>query len=286
MRTLILGVSGMLGHKAYQEFSKSDIETFGIMRQPLSRFKRFSLFNKKKVTEGIDVTNLEALENTIKKIKPDVVINAIGVVKQVCDDPTAAISLNSLFPHQLAALCKKHDARLIQISTDCVFLGTKGDYTEEDAPNAEDLYGRSKLLGEVTYDNHLTIRTSIIGLELFTHHGLVEWFLSQKGEVKGYTNAVFCGLSTQELSRVLIHLAKNQNIIGLLNIGTKKINKCSLLKMVKKEFQRDDLVIRPYPDFKCDRSLNSSKMRDIGVKVKEFPEMVREMAQETLYSLR
>src|SRR3989338_3318551 len=141
------------------------------------------------------------------------------------------------------------------MSTDCVFLGTKGDYTEEDTPDADDIYGKTKLKGEVTYDNHLTIRTSIIGRELFTHHGLVEWFLSQTGKVNGYTKAIFSGLSTAELSRTIIKLLE-KNAQGLLNVGTDNIDKFSLLSMVKHEFKREDITLNPYGKFICDRSLD------------------------------
>ncbi|HII66272.1 TPA: SDR family oxidoreductase [Candidatus Woesearchaeota archaeon] len=283
MKVLVLGVSGMLGHKAYQVFKEHGFETHGIMRQPLSRFEKFGLFDRKKVIDGIDVTDIKKLGMAIQGIKPSLVINAIGVVKQVCDDPVPAITLNSLFPHQLAGICGTNKARLIQVSTDCVFSGKKGNYSEEDAPDADDLYGRSKLLGEVAYGSHLTIRTSIIGRELSTHHGLVEWFLSQKGQVNGYTKAVFSGLSTAELSRVIIQLSKKPDIKGLLNIGTGKIDKCSLLELIKKEFGRDDITIQPYGKFLCDRSLDISKMGKLGIRAQGYPEMVREMANDALY---
>src|SRR3989344_811965 len=283
MKVLVLGVSGMLGHKAYQVFKEHGFETHGIMRQPLSRFEKFGLFDRKKVIDGIDVADIKKLGMAIQGIKPSLVINAIGVVKQVCDDPVPAITLNSLFPHQLAGICGANKARLIQVSTDCVFSGKKGDYTEEDIPDADDLYGKSKLLGEVTYGNHLTIRTSIIGRELFTHHGLVEWLLSQEGEVNGYTKAIFSGLSTAELSRVMIRLSERPEIKGLLNIGTRKIDKYSLLQLVKKEFNRNDLSLKPFDEFECDRSLDISKMRKLGIRAKGYPEMVREMAKDTLY---
>lgn len=283
-KVLILGISGMLGHKLYQTFSEGGFDTYGIMRQPLSRFKRFNLFNPKKNIDKTDVANIEKLKGIIRKIKPDVLINAVGVVKQVCSDPIAAISLNSLFPHQLAHICAENQSRLIHISTDCVFSGKKGGYSEEDVPDADDLYGRSKLLGEVAYGDHLTIRTSIIGRELFTNHGLIEWFLSQKGTVNGYTKAVFSGLSTASLSHVLMEIAKRPKIKGILNIGTEKIDKYSLLQIAKREFGRDDVEIIPYGNFRIDRSLDASKMRKLGIHPKDYPQMVAEMARDPLYA--
>ena len=142
------------------------------------------------------------------------------------------------------------------------------------------MYGLTKLAGEVTYGNHLTIRTSIIGRELFTHHGLVEWFLSQRGKARGYTKAIFTGLTTAELGRILVKIAKRPKITGLLNISTEKIDKCSLLRLVKKEFRKDDIEIVPYFGFVCDRSLNNSKMRKLGLLPKNYAQMIKELAAE------
>ncbi len=283
MKVLVLGVSGMLGHKAYETLREGGFDTYGIMRRPLADFRHFTLFDKKTIIDNLDITDIGKLDSAMRKIRPQLVINAVGVVKQVCDEPVPAITLNSLFPHQLARICSNSKARLIQVSTDCVFSGKKGDYAEDNSPDADDLYGRSKLLGEVTYGNHLTLRTSIIGRELFTSHGLVEWFLSQKGEVNGYTKAIFSGLSTKEISRVLIQLSKRPEITGLLNIGTKKIDKYSLLRIVRKEFGKEDITIKPYSKFVCDRSLDTSRMRKLGIKTKLYPEMVSEMAKDSLY---
>jgi dTDP-4-dehydrorhamnose reductase len=284
MKILILGANGMLGHKAYQTFTKEGFDTYGIMRQQLDVFKKFNLFNPKKIVDGLDVTNASAVSAAFTKIRPNIVINAVGVVKQVCNDLAIAAALNSLFPHHVARLCDEHHAKLIHVSTDCVFSGKKGYYTEEDNPDADDIYGKTKLMGEVTYGNHLTIRTSIIGKELFTHHGLVEWFLSQTGEVKGYTRAIFSGLSTEELSQTLIKLI-GKDTHGLLNVGTDKIDKDALLQIVKHEFGRDDITINPYDKFVCDRSLDITKMRKLGITTKGYREMVAEMAKDPLYTV-
>jgi len=283
MNILILGANGMLGHKAYQIFNEAGFDTYGIMRQPLNKFKSFNFFNERKIIDGIDVANYEQFSKAFQKTKPEVVVNAVGVVKQICHEFVPAVILNSLFPHQVAQLCSKHDAKLIQVSTDCVFSGQKGYYAEEDLPDEEDIYGRTKLMGEVTYDNHLTIRTSIIGRELFTKHGLVEWFLSQTGNVNGYTKAVFSGLSTAELSRAIIKLIE-KDVQGLLNVGTDKIDKFSLLNIVKHEFKRDDITLNPYDNFICDRSLDITKMRKLGIHTPTYREMIKEMAADTLYT--
>ncbi len=282
MKILILGANGMLGHKAYQVFTREGFDTYGTMRQPLNNFKHITLYNKNKIIDGLDATNHHALSKAFESIKPAIVINAVGIVKQVCNEFVPAVTLNSLFPHQVAQLCTTHKAKLIHISTDCVFLGAKGDYTEDDIPDADDIYGKTKLMGEVTYGDHLTIRTSIIGRELLTQHGLVEWFLSQTGEVNGYTNAIFSGLSTEALSKVIITLIEKE-VKGLLNIGTKKIDKFSLLGLVKHEFHRDDITIIPYDAFRCDRSLDTTKMRNLGISTPNYPQMIKEMARDTLY---
>jgi dTDP-4-dehydrorhamnose reductase len=282
MKLLVLGANGMMGHKAYQIFTESGFDTYGIMRQNISTFKQFNLFDKDKIVDGIDVTNSETLSKAFEKIKPDAVVNAIGVVKQICSEFSPAAELNSLFPHQIARLCTIHGAKLVHMSTDCVFSGNKGYYTEKDLPDADDVYGRTKLMGEVIYGGHLTIRTSIIGRELFTNHGLVEWFLSQTGEVNGYTKAIFSGLSTAELSRIIIKLI-DKKIEGLLNVGTDKIDKFSLLNIVKHEFCREDITINPYEKFSCDRSLDITTMRKLGTSTKSYREMIREMVNDPLY---
>jgi dTDP-4-dehydrorhamnose reductase len=282
MKVLILGANGMLGHKVYQVFTEQGFDTYGSMRQPLSRFKQFTLFNRRKIIDTLDVTHADALSKIIAEVKPQTVVNAVGVVKQICNEVVPAITLNSLLPHQVARLCTKSKAKLIHVSTDCVFSGTRGYYIEEDSPDATDLYGKTKLMGEVEYENHLTIRTSIIGRELFTKHGLIEWFLSQRGEVNGYTKAIFSGLSTAEISRTLIKLL-DKDAQGLLNVGTDKIDKCSLLTIAKHEFKRDDITIHPYDKFVCDRSLDISKMRKLGITTPSYREMLREMAADPLY---
>ncbi len=285
MKVLILGANGMLGHKAYQVFTEQGFDTHGIMRQKLSTFRQFSLFNKKNIIDNLDVTNNTAFAKALEHIKPDVVVNAVGVVKQVCNEFVPAAELNSLFPHQVAHLCTIHKAKLIHMSTDCVFSGNRGYYTEEDAPDADDMYGRTKLMGEVAYGNHLTIRTSIIGRELFTKHGLVEWFLSQAGNVNGYTRAIFSGLSTAELSRTIIKLL-DKNTQGTLNVGTDKIDKFSLLDMMKHEFKREDITLNPYDKFHCDRSLDITHMRKLGISTKNYQMMIKEMAADGLYAKR
>ncbi len=281
MKIIILGANGMLGHKLYQVFRESGFDTYGTIRGSVKKYRKFNFFDEKKIVQDIDVENITGIDAAFSKIKPDAVINAVGQVPKTCIDPIEAIKFNSLFPHELAKLCTKHGSRLIQVSTDCVFSGKKGNYAEEDVPDADYLYGRSKLLGEVIYGNHLTIRTSIIGKELASEHGLIEWFLSQKGKINGYTKAIFTGLTTAELGRILVEIVKRPEIKGRLNISTtKSIDKYSLLKLVQKEFKRDDIELVKYDKFKCDRSLDNSKMLKLGLKAKDYPEMIKDLARE------
>ena len=263
MRILILGASGMLGHEAYRVF-QSDSDVYALMRNDFSVVKGFGIFDKNKSICGVDAGNYPLLEETIQKIRPDAVINCIGIVKQVKEigDPVEGIEINSLFPHKLSGICARNNCRLIHLSTDCVFSGIKGDYTEKDNPDPVDLYGRTKLLGEAVTGNVLTIRTSMIGRELATNHGLLEWFLSQEGkEVKGYKNAIFSGFTTRALSMALKEIIfKHPGLKGLYHVSSQPISKFDLLTLIKRKMGLNIGII-PDEQFKCDRTLNSSKFR-------------------------
>ena len=263
MRILILGGSGMLGHEAYRIF-QSDSDVYALMRNDFSAVKGFGIFDKNKTVCGVDAGDYPLLEKMLKKISPDAVINCIGIVKQVKEthDPIKSIEINSLFPHKLSGICAQNNCRLIHLSTDCVFSGIKGDYTEKDNPDPVDLYGWTKLLGEVTSGNVLTIRTSMIGRELNTDHGLLEWFLNQEGkEVKGYTNAIFSGFTTRALSIILKEIIfKHSALKGLYHVSSEPISKFNLLMLIKIKMNLNIEII-PDDRLRCDRTLNSSKFR-------------------------
>ena len=196
VRVLVLGASGMLGNAVLRVFAESrGFETFGTVRSNRSA-KLLPLVVQPHLIVGVDVESVDSLLAVFGKVQPDVVINCIGLVKQLseADNPLAAIPINSLLPHRLARLCAVTGARFVHLSTDCVFSGSKGMYTEADLSDAKDLYGRSKFLGEVDYPNAITLRTSIIGHELEGARSLVGWFLSQNGSVKGFRRAIFSGL--------------------------------------------------------------------------------------------
>jgi len=282
VKVLVLGATGMLGHKILQEFSKS-FNVTGTTRKKIKDTKNFHQ-ECGQIINNVCAENFLTVEKAIEKSDPDVVVNAIGIVKQLpeANDPVISITLNSLFPNLLANYCKNRDTRLIHYSTDCVFSGKRGSYTEEDFPDAGDLYGRSKLLGEVTGKNCLTFRTSIIGRELASNHGLIEWFLSQEGTtVRGYKNAIFSGLTTNAHAGVLKEILLNYpHLEGLYHLSGDPISKYDLLNLVKIKYNLDILIEPDYVEV-SDRSLNSSKFRSATkVIIPSWPEMIDEMHRD------
>lgn len=284
MKVLILGGDGMLGHKAWQVL-KSDLDVFLTTRSAFAEVEQFGIFDRNRAICQIDVLDFSVLEKTIKEISPEVILNCIGIVKQreEAKDPVKSIKINSLFPHKLSELCYNTNARLIHFSTDCVFSGKKGTYTEQDCPDPVDLYGRTKLLGEVVSGNALTLRTSIIGHELKTKHGLFEWFLSQEGgTVKGYTRAIFSGFPTVILCEILKDIIiKYKNLKGLYHIASNPIDKYSLLRLIKSIYNLD-IRIEKYDEFVCDRSLNCSAFEDTtGFQPMKWDKMIEMMKQDS-----
>jgi dTDP-4-dehydrorhamnose reductase len=261
MIVLILGANGMLGNAVMRSFSRNEAwDVHGTLRS-MSSLRFFSSQLTSKLHCGVDVEDFDVLVSLLGKIRPDVIINCIGQIKQVegANEPLRAIPINAVFPHRLAHLCKMIGARLVHISTDCVYSGTVGNYKEEDIPDANDLYGRTKLLGEVDYSNAITIRTSIIGHELDSSRGLIGWFLSQKSSVKGYTDVVFSGLPTCELARIIQDFViPNSRLQGIYHVSADPISKYDLLKLVRDEYQLN-IEIEPDSQIKLDRSLNSQR---------------------------
>jgi dTDP-4-dehydrorhamnose reductase len=259
MKVLILGASGMLGNAMMRVFAQDPAhEVWGTARSPSVR-QFFSAELRERILVGIDVENQDTLTRLFAELRPAVVVNCIGLVKQVenSDDPLLALAVNSMLPHRLARLCKLVDARLVHISTDCVFKGAKGDYRESDPSDAEDLYGKSKFLGEVAYPGTVTLRTSIIGRELASAHGLIDWFLAQKGRVKGYRRAVFSGLPTVELARIVRDtVLPHQELSGLYHVSSAPIDKLSLLRLVADVYGKS-IDIVPDDAVAIDRSLNA-----------------------------
>ena len=277
---LVLGAGGMLGHAVLRYFAGSPgFSVAGSIRSPgvLNHLPREL---HEHVVSSVDVENLDALIHLLARAHPSVVINCVGLVKQLTEanEPLRAIPINALLPHRLARLCDLAGARLIHVSTDCVFAGTKGGYTEDDESDAEDLYGRSKFLGEVDYPHAVTLRTSIIGHELNSAHGLIAWFLAQSGEVKGYTRAVFSGLPTVELARVMRdYVIPRPELHGTFHVSSEPINKHDLLQLVAKEYGRS-IVIKASDDLVIDRSLDSSRFRRLtGYIPPSWPDLIAAM---------
>jgi dTDP-4-dehydrorhamnose reductase len=226
------------------------------------------------------VENFDSVVSLFAKVRPEVVINCIGLVKQLseADDPLVALPINALLPHRLARLCAASGARLIHLSTDCVFSGSKGMYLETDISDAKDLYGRSKYLGEVDYTNAITLRTSIIGHELDGARSLIGWFLSQNGRVKGYRRAVFSGLPTVVVARVIRdYVIPRPDLHGLFHLSAEPINKYDLLKLVAQTYGKQ-IDIEPDEQLVIDRSLDSSRFRnETGFQPAPWPELIRDM---------
>jgi dTDP-4-dehydrorhamnose reductase len=211
----------------------------------------------------VDAFDFETVSAALSTIRPDAVVNCIGVIKHLPagSDPLSAITLNAQFPHRLAAACRVAGARLIHLSTDCVFSGRKGGYTEEDRTDAEDLYGQTKMLGEVRGPGTLTLRGSFIGHELKTRLELVDWFLSQTAPVRGFTKAIYSGLPTIELARVISDFVlPDTGLEGLYNVSSAPINKHDLLQLVAERYGKR-VALEPYEGFVVDRSLDSARFK-------------------------
>jgi dTDP-4-dehydrorhamnose reductase len=228
----------------------------------------------------VDVLDSDALTAALARVRPDVVVNCVGLVKQLgsAKDPLAALPLNAMFPHRLARLCELLGARVVHVSTDCVFRGDRGMYTERDTPDADDLYGRSKLLGELDELNAVTLRTSIIGRELGSRNGLVDWFLNETGGVRGFTRAIFSGLTTDELSRVILERVLPQpQLRGVWQVSVAPITKYDLLVLLRDTYGRST-TITPDHSLVLDRSLDSTRFRDAtGYVPPAWPAMIETM---------
>ena len=281
-KVLVLGASGMLGNAVLRLFAQSAGYEVVASARSTSALRLLPAELSDRVICGVDVENMDSLTSLFAKARPDVVINCIGLVKQLADadDPLAAIPINALLPHRLARLCDVAGARLVHMSTDCVFSGAKGMYTESDISDAKDLYGRSKYLGEVDYPHAITLRTSIIGHELSGAHSLVGWFLAQQGSVKGFTRAIFSGLPTVELARVIRdHVLAHPELHGVYHVSAEPINKFDLLTLIAKAYDKT-IDITPDDKLAIDRSLDSSRFREAtGYQPQPWPELLRRMRE-------
>jgi len=281
MRVLILGGSGMLGHRLWIRLQEAH-ETWVTIRGSAIPFPDRPEFPRQHIYPNVDALVLDDIDRALAALQPDIVVNCIGLIKQVplADDPLSAIRVNALLPHQIALICRTSRIRMIHISTDCVFSGRKGNYSEEDPTDALDLYGKTKALGEVNYPHTVTLRTSIIGRELKSKLGLIEWFLSQQDEVKGFTRAIFSGVTTDELGRAIRDcVIPNMGLQGVWHLSSNPISKYDLLMLAKEAFGHT-VAIHPFDDFVIDRSLDSTRFRRLtGYRPPAWAEMIDELAR-------
>jgi len=284
-KILILGATGMLGHVLFRHLSSlQEYDVYGTTRNLRGLHRIFPQELTVRIKQdAVDADNFDSVIRALASIQPNIVINCIGLIKQlpISSDPLSAITVNAQLPHRISLISKTAGARMIHISTDCVFNGKKGNYTEDDAASAEDLYGQTKFLGEVSYPHCVTLRTSIIGHELKGGYGLIDWFLAQDGTTRGFKKAIFSGFPTVELARVIsAHILPNESLSGLYHVSSDPISKYELLKMVGERYDKR-ITIEPYDDFVLDRSMNSSRFRALtGYSPPTWPELVDSMYRD------
>ncbi|BBO99938.1 dTDP-4-dehydrorhamnose reductase family protein [Sulfuriferula nivalis] len=280
MRVLVLGASGMIGNAMIRVFSeKESWEVFGTVRS--GEVKRFFIPTiAERLVTGIDVENHDTLVKIFAQLRPDVVINCAGLTKHLpgAEDHLVAIPINTLMPHRLAGLCDLVGARLIHISTDCVFSGKRGEYTEDDPADAVDVYGKSKFLGEVNYPHAITLRTSTIGHELQSTHGLLDWFLSQHEQCKGFTRAIFSGLPTVVFAQVIRDIViPRTDLFGLYHVAGKPIAKYDLLRLIAEAYGKSIEIVQD-DQFTIDRSLIADRFHAAtGYIAPDWPELIKSM---------
>jgi len=274
----------MLGHIMWQRLSESFPDTFATVRHNISAYTKYRLFGNDNVIDNVDASDANVLDGLIKGLRPTFIVNCIGITKRnITDDNIAnCINLNSRLPHRLAQFGEPLGAKVLNFSTDCVFNGLQGNYKDGSSTNAIDIYGRTKALGEIRYKNALTLRSSFIGRELHRGSELLEWFLAQKGkQVSGFRRAIYSGITTLEMSRVVVDIIKNHpELYGLYNISGHKISKYELLIKVRSAFDVD-VGIEADDIFTCDRSLDSSEFRKIAsYEPPGWDAMLRELAED------
>ncbi|NWE45767.1 dTDP-4-dehydrorhamnose reductase family protein [Pseudomonas gingeri] len=281
MKVLVLGVTGMLGHAVFRVFGDdAQHEVWGTLRSA-SALRHFPEIDHPRLVTGVDVLDHDMLVAVLTKVSPDIVINCVGLIKQLADanDPLTALPINAMLPHRLGRLCELARARLIHVSTDCVFSGRTGAYAESDISDAEDLYGKSKYIGELHDLPHaVTLRTSIIGHELGSSYSLIDWFLSQEGCVKGFAKAVFSGLPTVELARVMKdYVLPHPELSGLYHVAAEPVSKLDLLRMVASEYDKN-IEVRSDDALVIDRSLDGRRFREAtGYSADSWPALIKSM---------
>jgi dTDP-4-dehydrorhamnose reductase len=285
-KVVVLGAGGMLGHKMFQTLSGLFPDTYGTLRTSRKEppFARIDLFQTDRIIDGVDVSDLDRVDSLLRELRPHVVVNCTGVIKQrrASADAIPSITVNALLPHRVAHVLTEWGGRLIHFSTDCVFSGSRGSYTETDPSDAADLYGQTKFLGEAAAENALTLRTSIIGRELQYFQSLLEWFLRQQSSsVFGFRRVFWSGVTTNHLARLVGDIiARHPDLHGLYQVSSGTISKYDLLLQVKDAF-RLGVEVKPEDETFCDRSLVGDKFSAaIGYQCPSWPELLREVATD------
>lgn len=285
-KIVVLGGAGMLGHKMFQTLRERFPGTLCTVRENPRKppFGRVELLQGGDVIPEIDVTDFPALEAALAAFRPEYVINCVGVIKQRAEavSPIPSITINSLLPHQLARMASRWGGRVIHFSTDCVFSGRRGGYTEEDFSDAEDLYGKSKFLGETAADNALTLRTSIIGRELANHRSLLDWFLAQNHKtIRGYRRVIYSGVTTNHLAELVARIIEqHRELHGLYQVASEPIPKYDLLSLLR-DLYRLDVAMEPDDREISDRSMKGEKLRQaIGYQCPPWPVLARQLAED------
>ncbi len=285
MRILLLGGTGMLGHRLWINL-QGEHEVWVTVRGEENPFPDDRRFPADQVLRRVDGLAADDVIGALGAVHPEVVVNCIGLIKQMehAGDPLPALSMNALLPHRVSAICRAVGARFVHISTDCVFSGRKGGYVESDPSDAEDVYGRTKFLGEVQGPHAITLRTSIIGQEIKNRLGLIEWFLAQTSSIMGYRKAMYSGFTTDELSRIILErVIPDPELHGLYHVSSEPISKFDLLQLAKQAYGKE-IEILPEDRFVCDRTLDSTRFRRAtGYVPPSWAEMIREMALDAAF---
>ena len=286
---LVLGGEGMLGHKVFQNlanrFPGTKCTIFGSLSDPF--YRAIPLFKPEATIERVNAMDLPALLQLLEKEKPDYLINCIGIVKQRDEGKMAipSITINSLLPHRLAEWGMSWGGRLVHFSTDCVFSGRKGNYNEDDPSDAEDLYGKSKYLGEVAdRPDALTLRTSIIGRELSNFKSLLEWFLEQNGKkVKGFKRVIYSGVTTNYIAELVGKIISDHpNLSGLYQVTAPSTTKHDLLVRIRDAYKLD-IDIVPDDSEISDRSMIGDRFRKAtGYKEPTWDELMEQLVKDSM----
>jgi len=284
-KILILGANGMIGHKVYQVLSKYHTDVWAHQRKLINSNDKIFFKNKSKVVQGLDLSNFNKLEECLNSLMPDIIINAAGITirRGVNESLFKSIILNSALPHFLNTWVEKNNRRLIHFSTDCVFSGNEGSYEENTDLDAQDVYGKTKGLGEVISKHTITLRGSMIGRELNNRTELLEWFLSKKNvEVKGYSNVIYSGITTLQMAHFVNKIILNfPNLAGLFNVASKPITKFDLLILLNKHFDNNSKIIKDETYISKKNLVANKFYNTTNFRIPDWEDMIIELKNDT-----